>query len=247
MMSIGSTGQDYESYKVQTLTLNRTLPGIPVNTDGNYTDQNGQQWICDEIDFERGVYVQRIRQRALTDRDIWTKGGTVVNGMHRYFITADGMLPAYNGPGYCSHYIRSEVSTERITSDCVRFGDGNIAVLFYSSTIVSVDDWIEYVTEKYASDEPIVLYYPLATPIETPLTEAELAAYAALHSNYPNTTIVNDQGAYMEMKYNADTATYFTRSRASAEQVQAAVNAYLDEHPASAAKASIINGVLKIT
>ena len=27
------------------------LPGIPVDAGGNYTDANGQQWICDEIDF----------------------------------------------------------------------------------------------------------------------------------------------------------------------------------------------------
>ena len=38
------------------------LPGIPINSGGNYTDADGQQWICDEVDFARGVYVQRIAQ-----------------------------------------------------------------------------------------------------------------------------------------------------------------------------------------
>ena len=37
------------------------LPGIPVNSGGNYTDSSGQQWISDEVDLARGVYVQRIR------------------------------------------------------------------------------------------------------------------------------------------------------------------------------------------
>lgn len=32
------------------------LPGIPVDSGGNYTDASGQQWVCDEVDFERGVY-----------------------------------------------------------------------------------------------------------------------------------------------------------------------------------------------
>lgn len=36
------------------------LPGIPVNSGGNLTDADGQQWICDEVDFDAGVYVQRI-------------------------------------------------------------------------------------------------------------------------------------------------------------------------------------------
>ena len=46
----------------QTLTLSTPggLPGIPVTSGGNYTDADGQQWVCDEIDFDRGMYVQRV-------------------------------------------------------------------------------------------------------------------------------------------------------------------------------------------
>jgi hypothetical protein len=36
------------------------LCGVPVASGGNYTDENGQAWICDEIDFARGVRVRRI-------------------------------------------------------------------------------------------------------------------------------------------------------------------------------------------
>lgn len=48
--------------KTQTLILPTPngLPGIPVTSGGNYTDSTGQQWICDEVDLERGVKVQRI-------------------------------------------------------------------------------------------------------------------------------------------------------------------------------------------
>jgi hypothetical protein len=48
--------------KTQTLTLPTPngLPGIPVTFGGNYTDPQGQQWVCDEVDLERGVKVQRI-------------------------------------------------------------------------------------------------------------------------------------------------------------------------------------------
>jgi hypothetical protein len=47
-----------------------------------------------------------------------------------------------------------------------------------------------------------------AAPIETPLSETEIAAYRALHSNYPNTTVLNDSGAHMVVKYAADTKLY---------------------------------------
>lgn len=46
----------YSPYREQLLTLPTPngLPGIPVTSGGNYTDQNGQQWVCDEVDLERG-------------------------------------------------------------------------------------------------------------------------------------------------------------------------------------------------
>ena len=50
--------------------------------------------------------------------------------------------------------------------------------------------------------------YLLANPIETPLSETEIAAYRALHTNKPNTTILNDSGAHMAVAYTADTKLY---------------------------------------
>ena len=48
--------------KTQTLThpTPNGLPGIPVTSGGNYTDPQGQQWVCDEVDLKRGVKVQRV-------------------------------------------------------------------------------------------------------------------------------------------------------------------------------------------
>lgn len=56
----------YSPYREQLLTLPTPngLPGIPVSSGGNYTDPQGQQWVCDEVDLERGVKVQRIDKAA---------------------------------------------------------------------------------------------------------------------------------------------------------------------------------------
>ena len=61
-VEVGSTPTSYEPYKGQTITVTTPngLPGITVTSGGNYTDKTGQQWICDEVDLEKGVYVQRI-------------------------------------------------------------------------------------------------------------------------------------------------------------------------------------------
>ena len=72
-LEVGDTANSYESYKSQSMSIltPNGLPGIPVDSGGNYTDGSGQQWACDEVDFGRGVYVQRIRKiTSYTDEDI---------------------------------------------------------------------------------------------------------------------------------------------------------------------------------
>lgn len=66
-----ASSPDYEPYREQLLTLPTPngLPGIPVTSGGNYTDQNGQQWVCDEVDLERGVKVQRVGKCQVSTND----------------------------------------------------------------------------------------------------------------------------------------------------------------------------------
>lgn len=59
----GDTAQAWDTYEpMQTLTYPTPngLPGIPVESGGNYTDADGQQWICDEVDFASGKKIQRV-------------------------------------------------------------------------------------------------------------------------------------------------------------------------------------------
>lgn len=53
----------YEQSKgLQKITVSTPhgLRGIAVSSGGNYTDEKGQQWVCDEKDLARGEHVQRI-------------------------------------------------------------------------------------------------------------------------------------------------------------------------------------------
>ena len=55
--------------------------------------------------------------------------------------------------------------------------------------------------ERYELGNPVVLYYILESPIETPLTEEEIATYKTLMSNISTATISNDENAYMLVEY----------------------------------------------
>ena len=107
----------------QTITLQTPngLPGIPVTSGGNYTDQSGQQWVCDEVDLERGVKVQRVDKTCFDN------------------------------------------------------------------------------TKTLAEQNAI-----LATPVETPLTPAELTAYKALTTYAPNTVVQAADGVGLKLDYQRD-------------------------------------------
>ena len=196
-LEVGSVVTDYEPYSGKVIRDNRTLCGIPVASGGNYTDENGQQWICDEVDFERGVYVQRVRVKAFDGTEGW-----VYESNNKYFMLTNSVLSGANiALSLSSHFYRG------ITSDSGVFFVGSAGVAFYH-TSTSVSEWKEFLSEQTANGTPVKLLYALATKIETPLSETELAAYRALHTNKPNTTILNDSGAYMSVDYTADTKLY---------------------------------------
>ena len=90
-LEIGSTATAYEAPHSQSITSSTPngLPGIPVDSGGNYTDASGQQWVCDEVDFGVGTHTQRIGKinsyNSETVRNIWmsttgqlTPGATVL-------------------------------------------------------------------------------------------------------------------------------------------------------------------------
>lgn len=122
-LELGTTATAYSPYHEQLLTLPTPngLPGIPVTSGGNYTDQSGQQWVCDEVDLKRGVRVQRIDKGAFDS------------------------------------------------------------------------------TKALAEQNAI-----LATPVETPLTPAEIAAYKALTTYAPNTVVQASDGAGLKLGYQRD-------------------------------------------
>ena len=66
-LELGPAATEYEPYKpAQTLIVSTPdgLPGIPVSSGGNYTDENGQQWVTDEVDLTKGVYIKKIEKIA---------------------------------------------------------------------------------------------------------------------------------------------------------------------------------------
>ena len=197
-----------------TIATPNGLHGIPVTSGGNYTDANGQQWVCDEIDFARGVYVQKVgvyeavglsagnvrlndkgnKWKPYPDICLYDSAlnGTMVNAFYSVLNTKFPMV---------SQKQEDDDSAGTILSV---YGHGSYTELRFRLMVS------EYETAELAAKamNGTVVYYPLATPIAHPLSEEELAAYASLHTYKDNTTVSNDAGAYMDLEYVMDAKKY---------------------------------------
>lgn len=180
------------------------LPGIPVDSGGNYTDESGQQWLCDEIDLGRGVYVQKLFSVKLN-------GNPTLQSINEYGIANFGFT--------LSQYANADMS--KLHSLCNRFDRQSLTIantktegyMVASATTVYLRVKQERAATtseiiEYLSENPTIILYILSEPIETPLTAEEISAYKALHTNKPTTTITNSDNAHMAVDYTADTKTY---------------------------------------
>ena len=194
----------YEPYKTpQALTIFTPggLPGIPVSSGGNYTDENGQQWICDEVDFKRGKYVQRTMKYTFdgSDKQAWRRysGG---------FYIADALEDGEytRKPGLSNQFfVRSNTES---TLPGLWIGVNNSILYsvyneFYDDSLpdFGLANW-----KAHLAAHPLEVMTYVAAPTETPLSSEELDAYKVLRTYTPSTTISNDADVRMGVGYKAN-------------------------------------------
>ncbi len=196
-------------YEPQSLSISTPtgLPAIPVNTDGNYTDANGQQWIADYIDLKRGKYVQNVKEIPVSDNMVIETWGVNANAdnVTGFYAYMDGNnLPMPGSEAMMSTIIkyRKEV-WGGITIGCSM----NCNNIPYAMLCIRTDMLEDTTTDANAVKSFLTLckktdahfYYVLADPIERDLTPEEIQAYKNLVT-YAGTTIVeNDAECYMEV------------------------------------------------
>ena len=181
---IGKQITPFEPYKEQSIQLPITLNAIPVSSGGNYTDQSGQQWICDEVDLERGVLVQRTRTMVFSDSSGFAVEQTE-NGI-RFQYTVKNLkrtdTQTADANAFCSALVLGNAGGTWITSDVFTINDMSLYVRF--KNITSLDE-----LRQYLQQTPMSLTAILVTPIETPLTSVEIADFNAFITYYPVTNI----------------------------------------------------------
>ena len=184
----------------QTLTIPTPngLLGLKVDVNGNYTDENGQQWIADEIDLARGKYVQRIAKKIIDGSEELADN---IGSKTSYFLKVND---ARSDAGMCNYGKRIPITGQKQEELTFSIDDNGI-YLYTTKTAVEFKNELK---QKYDSGKPVEVLYALKTPIETDLPPETISAFKKLHTNYPTTIVSNNAEAGMELTYTVDTQSY---------------------------------------
>lgn len=181
------------------------LPAIPVDTDGNYTDANGQQWIADYVDLKRGKYVQNICDLPLKDISLeWNTWGVNVNASNSTGFFAYVKKYAHVGntkalATICRYH--TDAWGGRKVGCSANVNNSYITISLYTSDLDDASDNTKAIAsfKKIVEQTDTHVLYVRAEPIERDLTPEEIQAYKNLVT-YAGTTIVeNDAECYMEV------------------------------------------------
>lgn len=188
----------YEPYKpAQTLIIPTPngLPGVPTIDNGNYTDASGQQWVCDEVDFKKGVYVQRVATE--TPKAKWKNFEETADVPNRYCISGALVNRYRDGSTKCliSHGIYANWGI------APGWALNSTTFYYHPKEDVTKEEAKEQILGFINSANPLTFLGQLETPIEKPLTTEQLATYKALRTYSPTTTVANDAEAGMSVGY----------------------------------------------
>lgn len=180
---LSNTLLPYQPYQSSQATLPYELYAIPVSSGGNVTI-DGQQYIADYVDIERGKLVRRTHVIKFTGAESWTYTDSDKEQERRFglFIYVKGV--PYLG---LSNYLRNANRTVINSENAFAFYGGLVDVRITRFT--SLAEFKNFLSELNSSGKPLIVNYVLVTPEEIDLTPEAIEAFKALSTYYPKTYI----------------------------------------------------------
>ena len=171
----------------QTVTLPYTLNAIPVSSGGNVTI-DGQQYIADYVDIERGKLIRNIDSVIFNGAEneswmLWNReDDTRWSFMYLFGVKAFSLAFYYYARSNAFTHDSNEKTDNRFWL-CNPSNNPSIQIRYRTvgKDVSAFKTWL--------SKNPVVLQYALATPTETDLTPEEIQVFKALATYYPVTNI----------------------------------------------------------
>ena len=180
----GTDELTYDAPKCHTVTLPYTLNAIPVSAGGNVTI-DGQQYIADYVDVERGKLVRMVANNRLLSSYNWNTANEYYWGNVSAATNGKTPITADNSKKMCACKYLFASSTYDVRAKKSGIAINNIKqVVIGLNYFASVDD-----LKTFLANNDVRLVYPLEVPTEIDLTSEEIAAFKALATYYPTTNI----------------------------------------------------------
>lgn len=189
----GSTATAYEPYTEQTVALPYTLNAIPVSSGGNVTI-DGQQYIADYVDVERGKLVRMCKEYVITGSErlamYWLGNASYLRNVccinnFENIVLYDGINPLAMSDMFIGK-ISENADDERAIYLMLRgSGDKTLAIKFLDSDGITTVD----LAKQWLIEHKPKTVFVLSTPEEIDLTSEEVQAFKALATYYPITNI----------------------------------------------------------
>lgn len=172
----GTQASKYEPYKEQSIALPITLNAIPVSSGRNVTI-NGQQYIADYVDVERGKLVRKVKRLNLKD----VNSSDISHGFHS------------NGNGYLSINILNGNANGIVISNQYK---SSLWTMENGCVYMPNDESIVFVDDRF-TDKPTAIglikdtyaIYELQAQVEEDLTSEQVETLKMLSTYYPITNI----------------------------------------------------------
>ena len=177
-IELSENATTYEPYKEQTIQLPVTLNAIQVSSGGNVTI-NGQQYVADYVNVERGKLVKRVYEYVFSGENRWNAAADGAQYLEWRVGDNPGIIDStYDKKCLCSCLIANTLSATRKGEN-------------YVST-QSLDDtcrvWVSanVATSKLTGEK---VFLALMVPEEISLTQEEIRAFKELAAYYPVTNV----------------------------------------------------------
>lgn len=193
----GSSATDYDPYKRNTAVLPYTLNAIPVSSDGNITI-DGQQYIADYVDVERGKLVRNVREvdfstctREKNYYNILDNSKEVRYSYNNLKIKQQKKGAIYNnGGGFINAFtLITSTTWDKDQIGISSHAQGNNNML---SIRIPVEKELNDLFDEIGGCKGL---FEIDTPEEIDLTQEEIEAFKELATYYPvtNISVTSDQ------------------------------------------------------
>lgn len=199
-LELGTTATSYEPYTEQFVQLPYTLNAIPVASGGNVTI-DGQQYIADYVDLERGKVVRKIGKLILTGKENWMLGfenwTTYPHAFRAEELKKDILKGNTMNAKYTWYQKQANLDLNSMSAPCDR------CIAVSDARFSSVNEFTNELKKQDSNGTPLTVYYVADTPQEENLSLEEIEQYKKLSIRTPTTIVENNYNTWMKATYKS--------------------------------------------